>query len=59
MNVITAGIYLANNPFAVHDVDDNGKPALVKPKVARADLSPLIGMDELYPLAFEQLRTRS
>ncbi|WP_124706411.1 IS110 family transposase, partial [Sulfuriferula multivorans] len=38
----TVGIDLAKNVFAVHGVDDNGKPALVKPKVARADLLPLI-----------------
>jgi transposase len=33
MNIITAGIDLAKNIFAVHGVDDNGKPVLVKPKV--------------------------
>jgi len=37
MNIITVGIDLAKNVFAVHGVDDNGKPALVKPKVSRAD----------------------
>jgi len=42
MNIITIGIDLAKNVFAVHGVDDNGKPALVKPKVVRADLLPLI-----------------
>ena len=42
MNIITAGIDLAKNVFAVYGVDDNGKPVLVKPKVARADLLPLI-----------------
>ena len=42
MNIITVGIDLAKNVFAVHGVDDNGKPALVKPKVSRADLLPLI-----------------
>ncbi|MHB1332060.1 MAG: IS110 family RNA-guided transposase [Sulfuriferula sp.] len=42
MNIITVGIDLAKNAFAVHGVDDNDKPALVKPKVARADLLPLI-----------------
>lgn len=40
--VITIGIDLAENVFAVHGVDDSGKPALVKPKVARADLLSLI-----------------
>lgn len=42
MNIITVGIDLAKSVFAVHGVDDNGKPALVKPKVSRADLLPLI-----------------
>jgi len=42
MNIITVGIDLAKNVFAVHGVNDNGKPALVKPKVSRADLLPLI-----------------
>jgi transposase len=42
MSIITVGIDLAKNVFAVHGVDDNGKPALVKPKVPRADLLPLI-----------------
>uniref|UniRef100_E6QW38 Transposase of ISCARN111, IS110 family IS1111 group n=1 Tax=mine drainage metagenome TaxID=410659 RepID=E6QW38_9ZZZZ len=42
MNIITVGIDLAKNVFAVHGVDDNGKPVLVKPKVTRADLLPLI-----------------
>jgi transposase len=42
MNIITVGIDLAKNVFAVHGVDDTGRPALVKPKVSRADLLPLI-----------------
>ncbi len=42
MNIITVGIDLAKNVFAVHGVDNNGKPVLVKPKVSRADLLPLI-----------------
>jgi transposase len=42
MNIITVGIDLAKNVFAVHGVDDSGKPALVKPKVSRPDLLPLI-----------------
>ncbi len=39
--MITVGIDLAKNVFAEHGVNDNGKPALVKPKVSRADLLPL------------------
>ena len=42
MNIITVGIDLAKNVFAVHGVNDSGKPVLVKPKVSRADLLPLI-----------------
>ena len=42
MNIITVGIDLAKNVFAVHGVNNSGKPVLVKPKVARADLLPLI-----------------
>jgi transposase len=38
MSIITVGIDLAKNVFAVHGVDDNGKPALVKPKVSREHL---------------------
>jgi len=30
------------NVFAVHGVDDNGKSALVKPKVSREHLLPLV-----------------
>jgi transposase len=53
MSIITVGIDLAKNVFAVHGVDDNGKAVLVKPKVARdkllelvANLPPcLIGME--------------
>jgi len=42
MSMITVGIDLAKNVFAVHGVDDNGKPVLVKPKVAREHWRPLI-----------------
>lgn len=42
MSIITIGIDLAKNVFAVHGVDDRGKPALVRPKLARAELLPLI-----------------
>jgi hypothetical protein len=36
MAVVTVGIDLAKNVFAVHGVDKNGNAVLVKPKVARA-----------------------
>jgi hypothetical protein len=42
MSIITVGIDLAKNVFAVHGVDDNGKSTLVKPKVSREQLLPLI-----------------
>ncbi len=42
MNIITVGIDLAKNVFVVHGVDDNDKPSLIKPKVSRSDLLPLI-----------------
>jgi transposase len=35
-------IDLAKNVFAVHGVDESGKPALVRPSVARAKLLELI-----------------
>jgi len=44
MNIITAGIDLAKNVSAVHGVDDNGKPVLVKPRVSRTDLLPLLAI---------------
>ena len=42
MNIITVGIDLAKNVFAVHGVDENGRAVLVKPKVRRDELLPLI-----------------
>jgi transposase len=39
---MTVGIDLAKNVFAVHGVDETGRAALVKPKVARAHLLELI-----------------
>ena len=42
MNIITVGIDLAKNVFAVHGVDENGKAELVKPKITRDQLLPLV-----------------
>ena len=42
MTIITVGIDLAKNVFAVHGVNATGKPELVKPKVPRDQLLPLI-----------------
>ena len=42
MTIITIGIDLAKNIFAVHGVNQAGKPELLKPKVSRDQLMPLI-----------------
>ena len=42
MSVITVGIDLAKNAFALHGIDDNGNAVWVKPKVSREHLLRLI-----------------
>ncbi|WP_299147170.1 IS110 family transposase, partial [uncultured Comamonas sp.] len=42
MTIVTVGIDLAKNVFAVHGVDGAGKPVLVRPSVARDKLLKLI-----------------
>ena len=42
MSIIFVGIDLAKNVFAVHGVNEAGKPALVKPSVARGKLLELV-----------------
>jgi transposase len=42
MAIVTVGIDLAKNVFAVHGVDESGKPVLVRPEVPRAKLLELI-----------------
>jgi transposase len=42
MTIVHVGIDLAKNVFAVHAVDEHGKPALVRPAVPRAKLHELI-----------------
>jgi transposase len=42
MTIVTVGVDLAKNVFAVHGVDESGKPALVRPEVPRAKLVELI-----------------
>ena len=42
MSIVFVGIDLAKNVFAVHGVNEAGKPALVRPNVARAKLHELI-----------------
>ena len=40
MSIVTVGIDLAKNVFAVHGINEAGKPALIKPSVARGKLLP-------------------
>jgi len=42
MAIVFVGIDLAKNVFAVHGVDEQGKPALVRPAVPRTKLHELI-----------------
>jgi transposase len=42
MSIITIGIDLAKNVFAVHGVNEAGRAELVKPKVSRDQLLPLM-----------------
>jgi len=42
MGIVYVGIDLAKNVFAVHGVDEHGKPTLVRPAVPRAKLHELI-----------------
>jgi transposase len=42
MAIVYVGIDLAKNVFALHGVDDSGKPCLVQPKVARTRLAELV-----------------
>ncbi len=42
MSIITLGIDLAKNLFALHGIDQAGKPALAKPKVPRDQLLAIV-----------------
>jgi transposase len=42
MTILTVGIDLAKNVFAVHGVNDTGKAELVRPAVARNKLTELM-----------------
>jgi transposase len=42
MSIVTIGIDLARNVFAVHGVDGAGKAVLIKPRVSRDQLVALI-----------------
>jgi transposase len=40
--IVSRGIDLAKNVFALHGVDEAGKPVLVRPNVARSALVELV-----------------
>jgi len=42
MAIVFVGVDIAKNVFAVHGIDEHGKPVLVRPSVARAKLHALI-----------------
>jgi transposase len=42
MDIVTLGIDLAKNTFALHGVDQTGRAVLVKPKVRRDQLLALV-----------------
>lgn len=42
MPIVTVGIDLAKNVFAVHGVDEAGKAVVIKPRVSRDQLGALI-----------------
>ena len=44
MPIVTVGIDLAKNVFAVHGIDATDKPVLIRPSVLRAKLLELIAM---------------
>jgi hypothetical protein len=52
MAIVTVGIDLAKNVFAVHSVDATGKPVLLRPSVPRAKLAqkyPKVGQTWDWP----------
>ena len=42
MDIVTVGIDLAKNVFALHGVDQSGKAVFIKPRVARSQLLEMI-----------------
>lgn len=57
MAILSLGIDLAKNVFAVHGVDEAGKPALVGPCVPRKKLLELIA--GLSPCVIGGMRTKT
>src|SRR5258706_2522231 len=56
MSIVTIGIDLAKNIFAIHGVDEAGKAVLIKPRVSRAQLVTLIAQ---LPPCLIRIATRS
>ena len=42
MSIMTVGVDLAKNVFAIHGVVENGKAVLIKPKVSRDPLAAMV-----------------
>ena len=42
MNIVTVGIDLAKNIFALHGINQSGKAVFIKPKVARGQLLAMV-----------------
>ena len=42
MGIVTVGIELAKNVFALHGVDQSGKAVFIKPKVVRGQLLEMV-----------------
>jgi transposase len=59
MSIVYVGIDLAKNGFAVHGVDEAGKPALMRPTVPRAKLRELIASLPPCTVAMERAAART
>ena len=42
MNIVTVGIDLAKNVFALHGVDQSGRAVLIKPRIVRSQLLEMV-----------------
>jgi len=59
MAIVFVGIDLAKNVFAVHGVDEQGKPALARSSVPRARLHALIASLPACTIGMEACRVRT